>query len=108
MARIDQRFLPPQALRLEVEAVQTADFTAVNGKVYPISPATATLNIQLPAPSASFHCILKDLSGDLAGKVINIVRNSTEKIDGQLANITLNSEYQSSTLISDGVDWYLI
>lgn len=108
MARLDQRFLPPQAIRLGVEAVQTADFTAENGKMYPINPALATMNIQLPAPSASMHIVIKDLSGDLLNKTVTIVRNGTESIDGQAANITLESDFESTTLLSDGVDWYLI
>ena len=108
MARLTEKPLPPQAIRLGVEAVKTADFTAVNGKMFPISPAGATLNIQLPAPSASFHCVLKDLSGDLLNKTVTIVRNGVESIDGVAANITLESDFQSATLISDGVDWYLI
>jgi len=108
MARINERFLPPQAIRLGVEVVQTVDFAAVNGKMFPINPAGATLNIQLPAPSASFHCIIKDLSGDLLNKTVTIVRNGTENIDGVAGNITLESDFQSATLISDGTDWYLI
>jgi hypothetical protein len=108
MARINERFLPPQAIRLGVETVQTVSFTAENGKMYPINAAGATLNIQLPAPSASFHCVLKDLSGDLLNKTVTIVRNGTENIDGQASNIVLQSDFESATLLSDGVDWYLI
>jgi hypothetical protein len=108
MARLDQRFLPPQAIRLGVETVQTANFTAENGKMYPINPAGATLNIQLPAPSASFHCVLKDLSGDLLNKTVTIVRNGVENIDGVASNLQLESDKESVTIISDGSDWYLI
>jgi hypothetical protein len=108
MSAHDLKYFPPQAIRLGVEAVQTADFTAENGKMYPFNPAGATLNIQLPAPSASMHIVVKDLSGDLLNKTVTIVRNGTENIDGQAANLVLQSDLESSTLISDGVDWYLI
>jgi hypothetical protein len=108
MSAFDLKYFPPQAIRLGVEAVQTADFTAENGKMYPINPAGATLNIQLPAPSASIHIVVKDLSGDLLNKTVTIVRNGTESIDGQASNLVLSSDFESATLLSDGVDWYLI
>jgi len=108
MSGFNLKYFPPQAIRLEVASVQTADFNAANGKMYPINPAGATLDIQLPAPSASFHCVIKDLSGDLLNKTVNIVRNGVEKIDGVASNYQLQSDKESVTLISDGVDWYLI
>ena len=103
MARINERFLPPQAIRLGVEA-QVGAFTAENGKFYAVN---GTVSVQLPAPSASFHCIIKDLSGDIGSNPINIVRNGTENIDGVASNFALTSNNQSVSLISDGVDWYI-
>lgn len=103
MARIDQRFLPSQAIRLGVEA-QTVGFTAENGKLYVVN---GTVNVQLPTPSASFHCVIKDLSGDIVNNPINIVRSGVENIDGVAANVAITSNNQSINLISDGVDWYI-
>ena len=103
MARIDQRFLPPQAIRLGVEA-QVSNFTAENGKLYAVN---GTVNVQLPTPSASFHCVIKDLSGDITNNPINIIRSGTENIDGDASNFALTSNKQSINLISDGVDWYI-
>lgn len=103
MSAFDLRYFPPQAIRLGVEA-KIADFTADNGKLYAVN---GTVNVQLPAPSASFHCVIKDLSGDIASNPINIIRNGTENIDGQAGNIAFTSNYQSINLISDGVDWYI-
>lgn len=107
MSGFDLKYFPPQALRLSVEA-KTADFNAENGKMYAVNPAGATVNVQLPAPSASMHIVIKDLSGDVVNKTITLVRNSTENIDGQASNKVINSKYQSITLLSDGVDWYII
>lgn len=103
MSGFDLKYFPPQAIRLGVEA-QTADFTAENGKLYAVN---GTVNVQLPAPSASFHCVIKDLSGDIANNPISIIRNGTENIDGAAANFALTSNKQSISLISDGVDWYI-
>lgn len=103
MASFDLKYFPPQAIRLGVEA-KAAGFTAETGKLYAVN---GTVSVQLPAPSASFHCVIKDLSGDITNNPITIVRNGTENIDGQAANVSLNSNYQAINLISDGVDWYI-
>ena len=103
MARIDQRFLPPQAIRLGVES-KVADFNAENGKLY---SCNGPLNVQLPAPSASFHCVVKDITGNIAVNGITIVRNGTEKIDGDLSNFVITGNKQAISIISDGVDWYI-
>lgn len=103
MARIDQRFLPPQAIRLGVEG-KTADFTAETGKFY---ACNGPLNVQLPAPSASFHCVIKDITGNIAVNGITIVRNGSEQIDGLLSNFVLTGNNQSISLISDGTNWFI-
>lgn len=107
MSQFNLKWFPTQVLRLEVET-KTADFQAASGKLYVVNPAGATLNIQLPAPSANFHCVIKDLSGDLLNKTVTIVRNGVENIDGQAVNKVLSSDYESVQLFSDGTDWYLI
>jgi hypothetical protein len=103
MALFDLKWFPSQVLRLEVEA-QAGDFTAENGKLYAVN---GTVNVQLPAPAANFQCVIKDLSGDIANNPISIVRNGVENIDGQASNVSLDSNYQSITLISDGTDWFI-
>lgn len=103
MGQIVEKWLPPQAIRLGVESKIT-NFSAENGKLFAVN---GTVNVQLPTPSASFHCVIKDLSGDIANNPITIVRAGTENIDGQASNFTLTSNYQSISLISDGVDWYI-
>lgn len=107
MSQIQTKWLPPQALRLEA-VPQTGNFQADNGKLYLVTPAGASVNVQLPPPVANFHCVVKDMSGDLLNKTVTIVRNGTELIDGVGASIVLSSSYQSVTLWSDGVDWYRI
>lgn len=106
MSQFDLKWMPTQIIRLEVDT-QTANFPAVSGKLHAVTP-TGALNVQLPAPSANFHCVIKDMSGDLLANSITIVRNGVENIDGVAANFVLKSNNQSITLFSDGTDWYII
>lgn len=107
MAQFDLKWFPSQALRISVSS-HTADFTAENGKLHLINPTLASLNVQLPTPSANLHIWLKDMSGDTGNKTINIVRSGTENIDGTASNIILDSDKATVQLVSDGVDWYII
>lgn len=103
MSIFNLKYFPPQAIRLEVEA-KALNFQAESGRLYAVN---GTVNVQLPAPSSSFHCVIKDLSGDIANNPINIIRNGVENIDGAASNFALNSNYQAINLISDGTDWYI-
>jgi hypothetical protein len=107
MSIFNIKYFPPETLRITVSS-HTANFVAENGKLHLINPAGASLDVQLPAPSASTHIFLKDMSGDLGSKTINIIRNGVESIDGVASNIQMDSEYQTLTLISDGVNWYKV
>lgn len=98
--------MPTQIIRLEV-STHVANFPAESGKLHAVTPSGA-LSVQLPAPSANFHCVVKDLSGDLTANSITIVRNGAENIDGAANNFVLKSNNQSVTLFSDGSDWYII
>lgn len=103
MSSFDIKWFPSESIRLSVET-ETGSFNAENGKLYAVN---GTANVQLPAPSANFHCVIKDISGDIANNPIVIVRNGTENIDGDAANFSLNSDKQAISLISDGTDWYI-
>lgn len=107
MARLRAKWLEDNILRYEVSS-QTADFTAANGFLYLVNPAAATVNVTLPAPAAGTHIWIKDMSGDLSAKTINIVRNGLENIDGQASNIQVESEYETVKLFCDGTDWYRV
>lgn len=106
MAGFKLKYMPSPVLRLEPKN-ETGDFNAENGKLHLLNPAGATMNITLPAPSASLHIVLKEMTGD-ESKTITVLRNGVESIDGVAANITIDSSKESVTLISDGTDWYRI
>jgi hypothetical protein len=106
MSIFNLKYMPAQVVRLEVDT-QSTNFTAANGKLHAVTPSGA-LSVQLPAPAANFHCVIKDLSGDLTANSITIVRNGTENIDGAANNFVMKSNNQSITLFSDGTDWFII
>jgi hypothetical protein len=106
MSAFDLKYMPTQIIRLEV-AAQAVNFPAVSGKLHAVTPSGA-LSVQLPAPSANFHCVIKDMSGDLLANSITIVRNGVESIDGVASNFIMKSNNQAITLFSDGTDWYII
>jgi hypothetical protein len=89
---------------LSVDGSQSVNFTAENKKLYPISSG---LDVQLPLPSASFYCVIKDITGDVDNNPINIVRNGVENIDGVASDFSITSNYQSINIISDGTDWFI-
>ena len=103
MSGFNLKWFPSQAIRLGVEAKVT-NFAAENGKLYVVN---GVANVQLPAPSVSFHCVIKDLSGDIANNLITVVRNGVESIDGVAASFVFTSNKESISLISDGTDWFI-
>jgi hypothetical protein len=106
MARLQAKWAEDKIMRFDVSSVQTTNFNAASGNVYLVSPSGASVDVTLPAPSAGAHIWIKDISGNIPAKTINIVRNSTEEIDGVAANIGVESNYETVQLVSDGIDWF--
>lgn len=104
MTTLVSKYLPPESIRLGVES-RVANFTAANGRLYIVN---GTVNVQLPAPVANLHFVVKDISGDVGANPITLVRNSTELIDGDAANYVLSSNKQSVSIHSDGTNWFII
>jgi len=67
---------------------------------------SGTINITLPAPSNARFLKIKDASGLANVNNIVIHHHGSEKIDGQ-NYYTMNSNYQSVELVSDGTNWFL-
>ena len=88
----------------EVDVVlKSADFVAEYGKLFVITDA-GLINATLPVPVANKTIKIKKLGSNL----ITLVRSGSEKIDDIAANKVLTSTKESVTLISDGVDWFII
>ena len=62
------------------------------------------LSVTLPSPEANKVIDIKKLGSNL----VTLVRSGSEKIDDVASNKSLTSTKESVTLISDGVDWFII
>lgn len=81
--------------------VQAANFTAAYNSIH---VCTDTLTIQLPEPRAKTQIVIK-LLGE---HTITLARHDSESIEGVAANYVLQSTNESVTLVSNGVDWFII
>lgn len=78
--------------------------TLTNHSLFACSSASYTITLPTAASSTGFILILKRTS---TGAVITIDGDGAETIDGS-ATVTLNSQYDSETLISDGTSWHRV
>jgi len=81
--------------------IKSTNFTALYNYTYIV---TAAVNVQLPAPLANGKITVK-VSSTLP---VVLVCNGSEKIDFVAANKSLTSIQQAVSLVSDGVDWFII
>lgn len=109
MSQIVEKWAAPPILRLVLSA-KAANFTALNGFLYLVTPAAAsTVNVTLPtSPYASMQIAIKDMGGDLQDRQISINRAGGILIDGVDANLAMSSEFETIYLISDGTNWFRI
>ena len=69
---------------------------------------TAARTINLPAPASGLIFRFKDITGQANTNNITLVRNASEQIEGVAASKTLQTNWGSWTLVSDGTNWFLI
>ena len=93
--------------------ITTSPYSVVTGdaqKVLGVNTTTAkTLN--LPAATNVMAFWVKDINGQADSNNITITPNGSDTIDGGAggASLTMNEEYSSRMLISDGVSaWYVV
>ena len=93
---------------LEVTAQKTADYTASNGDFVLVNlvGASGDVTITLPAASSDVQVAIK-IAGAANGKIVTVDGNSSQTIDGQTTR-TMDSDYESMHLISDGSNWWRI
>lgn len=92
--------LETQSTQIETKS---ENFSAEYDKVYIVQNLGA-VNVTLPLPELGKSLNIKKL-GDNS---VVLIRNGSEKIDNIAANKNLTSAKESVTLISDGVDWFII
>jgi len=93
---------------LEVTAQKTADYTASNGDFVLVNlvGASGDVTITLPAASSDAQVAVK-IAGAANGKIVTVDGNSSQTIDGATTK-TMDSDYESMHLISDGSNWWRI
>ena len=81
------------------QSVQTANFTAVAGKGYPINTTSGTITVTLPAsPSAGDFVQIVDYAGTFQTNSVTLTASGSDKIKGLTDNTVLNKERSSVTL----------
>lgn len=90
-----------------VVVTETSSFTADINTTYFVDTTGGPIGITLPPAVANGFVIIKDFAGNANNDEILIVSDDTETIDGQLIH-TIDSNYGSVTLVSDGTDWAIL
>ena len=93
---------------LEVTAQKTSNYTASNGDFVLVNlvGASGDVTITLPAASSDAQVAIK-IAGAANGKIVTVDGNSSQTIDGATTK-TMDSDYESMHLISDGSNWWRI
>ena len=93
---------------LEVTSQKTSNYTASNGDFVLVNlvGASGDVTITLPAASSDAQVAVK-IAGAANGKIVTVDGNSSQTIDGQTTR-TMDSDYESMHLISDGSNWWRI
>jgi lipopolysaccharide export system protein LptA len=81
--------------------VQENNFTAAYNSIH---ICTDSIEVQLPEPKSKTQIIIKSLGEN----TITIKPYDTEKIEGIADDFIFQSTNESSTLVSNGVDWFII
>jgi len=78
---------------------KTTSFTAVSGDGYFVNTTSGAITVTLPAGSAGSIVSLKDYANTWDTNNVTVTPNGTDKINGNNASATLNTEDQSVTLV---------
>lgn len=85
----------------------SSDVTLTNKAIHFVDTSSAR-SLTLPAPSSSLYIILKDSTGGAASNNVMLVRPGAQKIDTVAASYVFNTTLFSSTIVSDGTDYFLL
>jgi hypothetical protein len=88
-------------------SITSASYAAVSSDAILAVDYAGTVSITLPSPASGKVLIIKDEGGNAGSNTITINSNSSEVIDGA-SNITITTNFDSVTLISNGTDWFSI
>jgi mucin-19 len=81
------------------QAVQTANFTAVSGRGYPVNTTSGAITVTLPAsPSAGNYVVIVDYAGTCATNKITINTNGANA-QGSASNLTMSVNRQAYNFV---------
>jgi hypothetical protein len=84
---------------LSTQSVQTSNFTASAGNIYPVNTTSGSITVTLPAsPSTNNQITIVDYAGT-AGTNAIIVNPNGNNIQGSAASITINANRQSLNFV---------
>lgn len=99
--------LYPEWVKTNVET-KAADFTAKFGRIYLVDNASNSVDIQLPVAKIDQVIVVKHTGSDLVANAMTITPQVGDNIDGVAGAKTVTSPYASTTLASDGADWFIV
>lgn len=80
---------------------------AAAGETYLVNTGS-TVTVTLPAsPNANDYIVVKDSTGSANSNNITIDTADAATIDG-LSSISMDSNYESKTFVSDGTNWFIL
>jgi len=84
---------------------KSSDYTASNNEFVLVDASGGAVTITLPSPSSGGKVGVKKT--DSSTNTVTISPSGSETIDGA-SSLTIDTQYQSYTLISDGTNWYIM
>lgn len=69
---------------------------------------SAARSLTLPTPASGIIIYIKDISNNANTNNITIVRAGSEQIEGVSANYVFDISFQSLTLVSNGLNWWIV
>jgi len=91
------------------QAVKTSTFTAVAGEGYFVNTTSGVITMNLPAGSIGDEISFVDYAGTFDSNTFTISANSSEKINGSTADLTVSVERAANTLVyTDGTQGWLL
>jgi hypothetical protein len=85
----------------------SSNTNAATGTTYLTDSSGGAFTVTLPAPSTSGEFVRIKTNASALAEPITVAPNSTENIDGSNSNVTMDSNWESKTFVSDGTDWYI-
>jgi len=89
----------------------TSNYSVVsgdNGRTLLVDTTGGSVTITLPAPLAGFKITIKDSKGFAASNQIIVARNGSEKIDDNTSSDFISTNYNATSYVSNGTDWFRI